>query len=66
MKTIVQNITIFVKISLILICIGHIMVVVYSEFHPKLPNVEVIERNLSDIDFPLRKNDFKTITLFLK
>ena len=30
------------------------MVVIHSALNPELPNVEITEKNLSDITFPLR------------
>ena len=42
------------------ICVAHIVAVIHSALNPKLPNVEITEKNLSDITFPLREDFIST------
>ena len=56
MKNTLFKISTFLNCCLACVCIWHIVLVIYSALNPKLPNVEITEKNLSDIAFPLRED----------
>lgn len=65
MKNKLFKVSIFLNFCLACVCIVHIVVVIYSTLNPKLPNVEVTEKNLSDLTFPIRE-DFKSSNIMWK
>ena len=36
-----------------ILCFSHIIILIYSEFHPNLPLIEIVEKDFNEIEFPL-------------
>ena len=48
-----QHISFVVNFVLGILCLLHIILLIYDEFHPNLPQIEIVEKNLDEIEFPL-------------
>ena len=53
MHQMAKHISLVVNFILEIICLLQIVILIYDEFHPSLPLVEILEKNLDEIEFPL-------------
>ena len=49
----VKYVSLMVNFVLVIMCLSHIAILIYGEFHPNLPQIEYFEKNLDEIEFPL-------------
>ena len=49
----VKYVSLMVNFVLVIMCLSHIAILIYEEFHPNLPLIEYVEKNLDEIEFPL-------------
>ena len=53
MPRIGKLISLVLNFILVILCVSHIIILIYNEFHPNLPLIEIIEKDLNEIEFPL-------------
>ena len=53
MPQMVKHVSLVIHFILGILCLLHVVILIYDEFHPSLPLVEILEKNLDEIEFPL-------------